>query len=468
MLIRGAELNGNGPIDLRCQGKLIAEIGTAIKPYGDEVVIEARGGMLLPGLHDHHIHLYSLAATHRSVICGPPQVNNLNELSHTLHQYSGSNESLWIRGIGYHDSVAGPLDRWQMDKLVRDRPLRVQHRSGKMWILNSLACESLQLDEQRNLEGIERDQNGLATGRLFRMDSWLRDKLGGQDIPELADVSRLLASFGVTGITDATPTNSASIVTLLKNAANKKQLLQRVLIMGDAYLPEPDHPLLTQGALKILLDDHQLPEFEPLKKRIEIAHKQQRPVAIHCVTQTELIFALTALIEAGKYPGDRIEHASLTPVEALPLMRQAGITVVTQPGFIKERGDQYRADIDLQDQPLLYRCRNFLEAGIPLGGSTDAPYGDPDPWSAMRTAVERRTASGHAFGEPEKLSPEQALVLFTSPPETPGVAPRVIEVGATADLCLLDRGWAEARKRLSSSDVRATIRDGELIYCRTS
>ncbi len=466
MLISNAELNGKLVVDVRCgQGRII-EIGTSLCPQGDESVIDAAGGALLPGLHDHHIHLFSLAAAQASVQCGPPRVTGIDELTRIL-QKSCSNSSGWIRGIGYHESVAGLLDRWQLDKIVSDRPLRIQHRSGKMWLLNSVAAELLGLQRQHGLHGIECDASGVATGRLLRLDSWLRTRLDQQDWPDLAAVSARLASFGVTGVTDATAANSTAVVREFTNSIKEGKLLQRVLIMGDARLPEPDHGLLRRGALKILLDEHQLPEFDRLTNDIKSAHRQQRPVAIHCVTRTELIFALSALMGAGNHPGDRIEHASITPDEAIPLMLAAGITVVTQPGFIRERGDQYLFDVEPRYHDSLYRCRSLLLTGIPLGGSTDAPYTEPDPWQAMRAAVERRSEAGHALGEREKLTPEQALALFTSPADAPGAVSGPLEVGAPADLCLLDRHWAEARCRLHSNDVCATFRGGELIYRRS-
>ena len=36
----------------------------------------------------------------------------------------------------------------------------------------------------------------------------------------------------------------------------------------------------------------------------------------------------------------------------------------------------------------------YSEAGIPVGGSTDAPFGHPDPWRDVAAAIERRTAGG--------------------------------------------------------------------------
>jgi len=462
MLIIQAEVAGKYPIDLRCNGGKVVEMGASLIPESGEKILDAAGGALLPGLHDHHIHLYSLAARQDSIFCGPPQVNNRKELAQVLA--TTDKETDWVRGVGYHDSVAGPLDRWLLDEIVPDRPLRIEHRSGKMWIVNSVAAEILRLDQRKDIAGIERNATECANGRLFRLDNWLAEQLGPREIPNLSAVSRQLARYGVTGITDATPDNSVATIEQLTGAIEAQQLLQRVLVMGDAQLSEPEHRLLSRGAVKLLLDEFQLPEFAQFKQQIAEAHSLQRPVAIHCVTRIELIFALSVLAEAGSFPGDRVEHASITPDEAMPLMRRAGITVVTQPGFIRQRGDQYLAEVDRDEQPLLYRLRSFIAAGVPLGGSSDAPYTNPDPWQAMAAAVERTTATGQSIEAVESLTPEQALALFTSPAESPGAAPRGIEVGAAADFCLLNCCWSRARERLTSEDVVATIRAGELIY----
>jgi predicted amidohydrolase YtcJ len=222
--------------------------------------------------------------------------------------------------------------------------------------------------------------------------------------------------------------------------------------------------MVERGALKVLLDEGDLPPFEALQDIIESAHRGGRAVAVHCVTRSELVLAAAAFAAAGCQPGDRIEHASVAPPDAVRLLADLPLTVVTQPGFIHERGDAYLVDVESRDRPWLYRCRGFLRASVPLGGSTDAPFGDPDPWAAMRAAVDRRTGVGATIGSEEALTPERALALFTSPPARPGAAPRPIEVGARADLCLLQGPWSTARSELSSALVAATIRDGRIIW----
>ncbi len=462
MLITRAEIDGNAPLDLRIARGRIAEIGCALARRGGERLLDAAGGALLPGLHDHHIHLMAMAAAEASVPCGPPQVRSIESLGNALRL--GAERSGWIRGVGYHESVAGHLDRALLDDLALDRPVRIQHRSGAMWVMNSPAVDRLGLDRAVDQPGIERDATGRATGRLFRLDAWLRAQLEDGDPPSLGDVSLRLASFGVTGLTDATAENSSAELRAFVAAAEGGELLQRLVVMGSPDLHSPTHPMVEPGALKVLLEENDLPSFEQLQAIIETAHGGSRSVAVHCVTRSELVLAAAAFAAAGARPGDRIEHASVAPPDAVQLVANLPLTVVTQPGFIRERGDAYLVDVEPRDRPWLYRCAGFLRASVPLGGSTDAPFGDPDPWAAMRSAVDRRTEAGASFGPDEALTPERALALFTSPPERPGAAPRSIQVGAPADLCLLDRPWSRAREELSSGLIVAALRGGSVIW----
>ena len=140
--------------------------------------------------------------------------------------------------------------------------------------------------------------------------------------------------------------------------------------------------------------------------------------------------------------------------------------MVAQPHFVRERGDAYAAEVDPADLPWLHRARGFDEAGVPLGGGSDAPFGTPDLWRSMRAAVERRSESGAVLGADETLAPERALALFSSPADAPGGAPRKLAPGAPADLCLLDRPWREARRTLDAGMVAATLVAGGVVYRR--
>ncbi|PRC53753.1 amidohydrolase, partial [Mycobacterium sp. ITM-2017-0098] len=82
----------------------------------------------------------------------------------------------------------------------------------------------------------------------------------------------------------------------------------------------------------------------------------------------------------------------------------------------------------------LWRLASLLDAGVSVALSTDAPFGDADPWAAMRAAVHRRAPSGVVLGSDERISAATALALFTG--DRPGV-PQRIGPGARGDLCIL-------------------------------
>ncbi len=468
MLISNAEIAGTSGLSLRTEGNLIVQIGSGLSRDSGEVTIDAKGGALIPGLHDHHIHLHALAAAHASVRCGPPHVRTAIDLATTLDLACRETQTGdWVRGTAYHESVAGELSSGVLDKWTGDTPVRIQHRSGALWVLNTAALNRLPSIRDSEKPGIERDSKGIPTGRLFRLDDWLREQLGPSSPPDLCAVSEDLARHGITGVTDATPTNDASAVTAFADAIRQGRFRQKLSVMGKLEMPEIEVPGIERSCVKVMLDDERLPDLDHLQKTIEEAHAARRCVAIHCVTRGELVVATEALSMAGTRTGDRIEHAAITPPELMRRLARLSLQVVTQHGFLYERGDVYTRDVDPQDQPWLYRGQGFLDAHVPLGGGTDAPFGAPDPWRSIQAAAKRTTESDQILEPLESLLPEKALALFTTPADTPGGAPRRIAQGQPADICLLDRPWSDARGILSRDLVAATICRGELLWRRS-
>lgn len=454
MLIRNAQIWRGPTCDLRLANGSIATLGN-LQPRAGERVIDASGGALLPGLHDHHIHLAATAAMLRSLFCGPPEVTNEAGLIEALQAHPGND---WLRGIGYHESVAGLLSRDQLDAMVADRPVRIQHRSGRMWFLNSLAIETL-LGLAKAPAGLE-----IASGQLFDEDDWLRATLSGSP-PELGTLSRQMAACGVTGLTDMSPSNDAATVEWLAAQNASGDLLQSCVLAGRDKLAHVTMPRgFALGPLKLHLHEHGLPDIDATIAAVAHSHAQGRPIAVHCVSEVEMVFTLAVLMEAGANKGDRIEHAGIATDEHITTCAGMGLQVVSQPHFIAERGDQFRAALPAAEHPLLYRLAAFARAGVVLAAGSDAPYGSTDPWAAMRAAVNRTTRQGGCLGPDEALSPEDALELFLKDPlDLQRV--RLIEEGAPADLCLLDRPWEQVRNRLQADDVRLVVA-GEVIYER--
>ena len=335
----------------------------------------------------------------------------------------------WLRCVGYDDDVAGPLDRHALDALVPRRPVRVQHRSGALWVLNSAALALADVDSAC-AAGVERAMDGSATGRLYGLDAWLRTRIGGS-APDLASIVSELSSYGVTGVTDATPSDGYGDVEPLAVAARRGAPL-RVVVMGGPALTARDAEGLTLGPVKIVIADHSLPSLEELITRFRLARRAGRRVAVHSVTLESLVLALAAWEEVGSAQGDRLEHGAVVPPTQALRLAELDITVVTQPSFVNERGDDYLEDVERRDLPHLYPCRSLLDAGVSVGFSTDAPFGHPDPWRAIAAAATRKTRSGRRLGADERIGAGDALRRFLTAPASPGGRERRVVVGAPA------------------------------------
>jgi predicted amidohydrolase YtcJ len=424
MLIRSATLLDGRVADIRV-GEHIVELGPTLASMPAEDVFDARHGAALPGLHDHHMHLRAAAAALESVPVGPPTVRTEAQLADALAAASPAADG-WIRAIGYHDSVAGALDRARLDALVPGTPLRVQHRGGALWILNSAGLARVGLADH-------------VDGRLRSDDAGWSDALPRRR-PDLAKLSRRLSGYGVTGVTDATPDLSPDDIACLHRC-----------------LPQRLH-CLAPGK-KILYDDRL--DLDALAGWIEDRHAAGSPVAVHCVTAAQLVVTIAALRSAGCHPLDRIEHAAVVPDDAVANLAELGVTIVTQPNFVAERGEQYLQDVPADELAQLWRVASLTAAGITVAASTDAPFGGIDPWAAMRAAVHRVTETGRVLGAGERIPAKRALQMFLGRADSPGL-PRTVEAGQPGDLCVLAVPPGEALKTLASDMVTATIIGGQV------
>ncbi|OBG99551.1 MULTISPECIES: amidohydrolase family protein [unclassified Mycobacterium] len=431
MLIhRGTLLDGR-TVDIRV-GAQIEEMGEGLAARKGEGVLYAGGGTVLPGLHDHHVHVRSAASALDSFLVGPPGVTTKEQLTQLLSNATPGPDG-WIRAVGYHESVAGELDRAALDALVRDVPVRIQHRSGALWMLNSEALGRVGLPEHPD-------------GRLRSADRGWSDALAQRET-DLAELSRRITATGVTGVTDATPDLAADDMVALLVSHRRGE-----------FRPRPS--FLSPGK-KILQDDRL--DLDALTAWVAAQHGDDRPVAVHCVTAAQLVVTIAALRAAGSHPRDRIEHAAVVPDENLADLAELGVTVVTQPNFVAERGDHYLADVPAAEHPQLWRVASLLDARVPVALSTDMPFGHGDPWTAMRAAVYRTTPGGAVLNPNECVSALTALTMFLGRPDQPGRA-RTVDTGQAGDLCVLTEPPATVLAELDAGMVAATVIGGELVY----
>ena len=437
VLLQRVEVDG-AIVDCRIQGVIVQDVAPGLAPREQERVIAGNGAALLPGLVDHHIHIRAAAAARISI-----DVTAVQDLT-TLSATPGSG---WLRLIGAGDGVT----RARLDTAFPDRPVRAQHRSGALWTLNSAAVELL----ASGLDATQRE-----SGQLWRSDDHLHRLLVDVHAwadPDVTGLVMRLAQLGVTHLTDATPGLDQDAVAQLR-----QEMPQHLLALGiGGTAPAP---------LKIMLADHEDIDLEGLAECIRSSHFAGRPVAIHAISAAGLVVTVTALADAGTWPNDRIEHAAVCDDVTADRIADLGVTVTTQPGIWARRGREYLGAVPAHERPLLWRYASLLDRGVRVVASSDAPYGDPDPWRTIQSACTRDLVDDVGGAMDERVAPETALRSMLGDPLDPSGTMRRVQPGAAADLVLLHKPLAVALESVvldGISPVRAVWLRGQLLPAAT-
>lgn len=458
-----------------------AEIHPSIGPHTS--VLDGRGAVVVPAFHDAHCHFLAYARSRAWIDCSRAQ--SIAEIAEALRAGAAATPpGQWIRGYRFDDAMLADgraPDRRDLDAAVPDRPVRLQHRSLHLDVLNSMALRALGLAELMDTR-IERVwPSGEPTGRIYHGGDLLRRNRPHAALEDLAaDVraaSERLLSRGITTVQDATVTNGPEEWTLLLRLARRGDLRLRVFMMWGAThqderaMAEDAAELVRAGPVKVMVHEG-ISDPRQVRADVAAAAGAGHPVALHAVSEAEVAIALDALRDAPRcrQGPHRIEHGAVLCDEWLDDLRAMDLMVVGQPSLVYERGDVYREAYPPECHGWLHRARSLVDRGIGYAAGSDAPVTEPDPLAGIAAARTRATRSGGMLGLDEALGMEEAVAAFTrGPARSVGVEGElgVLRAGARADIAVLDPDALDAAAAWrSAGGVRATIMNGKLVWQR--
>jgi predicted amidohydrolase YtcJ len=159
----------------------------------------------------------------------------------------------------------------------------------------------------------------------------------------------------------------------------------------------------------------------------------------------------------------RIEHASIVPPALAARMARLGIAVSTQPLFIHSEKRWLHARLGPERARHVYPLRALLDAGVLVGGASDAPVESTDVLHALQCCVTRE-----GFEPQQGITTLEALRLFTADAarlqhEEHEKGPLV--AGKRADFVVLDANpLAVPPDRIAGIRVLRTIVGGRVVH----
>ena len=457
------------------------------------------GGLLLPGLIDAHFHVADVTRVREGL--NLRGVTSPATLLDALRAWSSAHTAGAVVGRGWDPERSAGHEwptRRELDRAVPDRPAVVVHVSGHALVANSVVLERAGFDRSTpDPPGgrFGRESDGSPDGRLFDAAmALLENRLQLREVPESAALRRTLewaATFGLTtlGAMSATPEEAVA----LRELAAARSMPGRVRVYlrasrWEEYFRQPEGARGPPGRFAVVgvkeytdgaFGTHtawlsepyadepqslglQVAEDERLRVLFDAISKRGLVPALHAIGDRAIAYALGLLDTfPRKSPRPpRIEHAALTPPEVVRMLARARPTLVVQPGFIWS--DHWlESRLGAQRVRWAYAFQTLTREGLPLVGSSDAPYDPVDPWRGLLASVQRADLEGRSANPApeESLSPEQAIALYTANAGAAFGEPNlgILEPGSPADLVVVEGHSLGAVIRAGCGAVRQTF-----------
>ena len=429
--------------------------------------VDARGGRVLPGLLDPHVHLRDLGlAPHRVLLYDAATMAGALA---AVRAYARSHpQAPWVLGGGWSYQLAPGSypSRQALDAVVPDRPVYLESYDGHAAWVNSraLALAGVTVATPDPAGGrIVREADGRTpAGALLEEAS----ELVGRAVPATPRAERLAAlreglracaDRGVTGLDDIlTDADEGELLVELARAGELPLRVRacppltddlgpalrmraalagtpvgmgflkgfvdgviesRTALMVDPYPGSPEPGASARGA--------PLMTPEVLTRRVLAAHRAGFQVALHATGDGGVRMALDAYAATRarprRGPPHRIEHCEVVQPRDRARFRALDVVASMQPMHAVPTGAEpdlgiWSRNVGAARMPYTFPWRSLLSDGAPLAFGSDAPVVQPEPLPGLAVALTRQDAAGHPPGGwngAQCLTWPEALAAYT-------------------------------------------------------
>lgn len=440
------------------------------------IVLDAGGGLVVPGFNDAHIHFLSGARNLANLeLSTETTVDGILRRVGEFARAQGHRDWLLGRGWFYAVFPGGMPHRDLLDRAVPDRPAAIEAYDGHTTWVNSVGLARLGItnattDPPRG--EIQRDAAGRATGILKEaamelVDRALPSPTTAQDIESLVQAARLAHRSGLTSVQEAgagpeqfaiyealratgRPTVRIRLGLRIQPGLSMANRERGLIEFESLALPHRDDPWISAGVVKAFADGviesgtaamlapyegmvasdegaFGQPQWAPgeLSEAVRVADARGWQVQIHAIGDGAVRTALDAYERAATLNGPRdrrhrIEHIETIDARDVPRFAALGVVASMQPYHADPEPaqlDLYTARIGPDRASRGWPWNSIRRAGGRLALGSDWPVVSFDPFLGLNSAVNRTTRDGRPVGgwlPGERLALADALAGYTS------------------------------------------------------
>ena len=481
-------------------------------------VFELNGEMVLPGLHDSHVH--AMSSQLRTTGLKFSTALTAEEVIEVIREYAEAYPDANVI-VGGDVGMDEDLNRDLLDTIDSERPILIGQDGGHSLWANGAALDAAGItDDTPNPDGgkIVRDENGRANGLLIdTARGAVRGIAAGarqspteeQRQQAVRDVQKWFNSFGITSIKELHGGKSSldtykavddageltirvsQHLTFRPQTPEQEEEFYAFLETRDQYRSDklnPDFIKMNMDGIpgtNYMLENYEgnnntpLIDPEVLKERFIRLDAMGMSIAVHSHGDASIRAVLDAAEAARNANGPdgpmhQNAHSSMPHKDDLPRFRELNVVAEVSPHtwYPSDTFDWVATMVPDWVMDMAYPARWFADAGavVAAGSDWDSNTLTVNPFPAIESLITRKDPHGtrdDRLGTIEGLTVEQAIAAYTTGGAYAARRDDLgsLEVGKRADIAVLNQNLLEIPvEDISETKAVYTFLDGELVY----